>query len=66
MSDVSLILARGTLAIQADMAKQAVATEMVKQQASAEQASADLLAQAADRQKATLPEGQGGIVDITT
>lgn len=65
MSDVSLILARGTLAIQADMAKRAIATEMVKQQANAEQASADLLAQAAEQQKAALPEGQGGAVDIT-
>lgn len=65
MTDVSLILARGTLAIQADMAKQALATEMVKQQADAEQASAETLQKAAEQQKALLPDGQGSVVDIT-
>ena len=65
MTDVSLILARGTLAIQADMAKQALATEMVKQQADAEQASAETLQTAAEQQKALLPDGQGSVVDIT-
>ncbi len=65
MSDTSLAIAQSFAAMQAASTRQALQTEMVKQQASSDQALVELLQQAAEQQKAALPEGQGGNLDVT-
>lgn len=65
MSDTSLAIAQSFAAMQAASTRQALQTEMVKQQAGADQALVELLQQAAEQQKATLPAGQGGNLDVT-
>ncbi len=63
MSD-SVAIAQAFVATRADTTRQALQTEMVKQQADAEQALVAMLQQSADTQKAALAEGQGQNVDI--
>lgn len=65
MSDTSFAIAQSFAAMQAASTRQALQTEMVKQQAGADQALVELLQQAAEQQKATLPAGQGGNLDVT-
>jgi hypothetical protein len=64
MSD-TLAIAQSYAATEAVKTQQALATEMLKQQADSGQAVVELLQQSAEQQKAMLPEGQGGNVDIT-
>ncbi|HEY5796934.1 MAG TPA: hypothetical protein VIU82_18150 [Bosea sp. (in: a-proteobacteria)] len=64
MSD-SLAIARSFAATQAGTTQQALQTEMLRQQAQADQAVVALLQQSADQMQATLPAGQGQTVDIT-
>jgi hypothetical protein len=66
MSDTSLAIAQSFAAMQAASTRQALQTEMVKQQASSDQTLVELLQQAAEQQKAALPAGQGGSLDVTT
>lgn len=64
MSD-AVALAQSYAATEAAMARQALSIEMLKQQADSGAAVVELLQQSAERQKAMLPAGQGGNVDIT-
>jgi hypothetical protein len=64
MSD-SVAIAQGFAASQAVSTRQALQTEIVRQQAGAEQALVELLQQSAEQLKATLPAGQGQAVDIS-
>jgi hypothetical protein len=64
MSDTAAI-AQGLIASQAASTRQALQTEIVRQQAGAEQALVELLQQSAEQLKATLPAGQGQAVDIS-
>ena len=63
MSD-SLAIAQVSAATQAASTQAALQTEIVRQQASAEQAVVDLLQQGAETLKAVLPDGQGQAVDV--
>jgi hypothetical protein len=63
MSD-SVAIAQAFVATQAATTRQALQTEMVKQQADADQALVAMLQQSADMQKAALAEGQGQNLDI--
>lgn len=63
MSD-SLAIAQAFVATRAASTQAALQTEIVRQQASAEQAVVDLLHQSAESLKAVLPEGQGQAVDV--
>ncbi|WP_332682977.1 putative motility protein [Bosea sp. (in: a-proteobacteria)] len=65
MSDSSFLVAESFVAMRAASTRQALQTEMVKQQADAEHAMAELLQESAEQQKAALPTGQGQNVDIT-
>jgi hypothetical protein len=65
MSDSSIAIAQSLAASQAAATRQTIQTEIVKQQADADQAVADLLQQGAAQTKAALPAGQGQTVDIT-
>jgi hypothetical protein len=64
MSD-TLAIAQSAATTRAAATQQALQTEMLRQQADSDQAIVELLQQSAAQQKATLPEGQGGNVDIT-
>jgi hypothetical protein len=64
MSD-TLAIAQSAATTRAVATQQALQTEMLRQQADSDQAIVELLQQSAAQQKATLPEGQGGNVDIT-
>lgn len=64
MSD-SVAIAQGFAASQAASTRQALQTEIVRQQAGAEQAIVELLQQSAEQLKAALPDGQGQAVDIS-
>ena len=64
MSD-SVAIAQGFAASQAASTRQALQTEIVRQQAGAEQAIVELLQQSAEQFKAALPAGQGQAVDIS-
>jgi hypothetical protein len=64
MSD-SVAIAQGFAASQAASTRQALQTEIVRQQAGAEQALVELLQQSAEQLKASLPAGQGQAVDIS-
>jgi 3-dehydroquinate dehydratase len=67
MSDTSLAIAQSFAAMQAASTRQALQTEMVKQQVNAEQALVEMLQQSAEQsqQQAALPAGQGENLDIT-
>lgn len=64
MSD-SVAIAQGFAASQAASTRQALQTEIVRQQAGAEQAIVELLQQSAEQIRAALPPGQGQAVDIS-
>lgn len=64
MSD-SVAIAQGFAASQAASTRQALQTEIVRQQAGADQAIVELLQQSAEQLKAALPAGQGQAVDIS-
>ncbi|CAN5197672.1 hypothetical protein BH10PSE8_BH10PSE8_20320 [soil metagenome] len=65
MSD-SIAIAQSFAATKASATQQALQTEMLRQQAQADQAVVALLQQSADQmQAALLPAGQGQSVDIT-
>lgn len=64
MSD-AVALAQSYAATEAVKTRQALQIEMMKQQAGSEAAVLDLLQQGAEQQKAMLPAGQGGNVDIS-
>lgn len=64
MSDSSMAIAQSAVATRTAATQQALQTEMLRQQADSDQAVVELLQQSADQQKATLPAGQGGNVDI--
>jgi hypothetical protein len=65
MSDSSLTIAQSAVTARAAATQQALQTEMLRQQADSDQAVVELLQQSAAQQKATLPAGQGGNVDVT-
>ncbi len=65
MSDSSLAIAQTLAAGRAASARQALQTEVVRQQALQDQALVALLQQSVDTQKASLPAGQGAAVDIS-
>jgi len=65
MSDSPFAIAESFVAMRAAATQQALQTEMVKQQANAEHAMAELLQQSAEQQKAALPFGQGQNVDVS-
>lgn len=65
MSDSSLAIAQSAMATRAAATQQALQTEMLRQQAASDQAVLELLEQSVAQQKATLPAGQGGAVDIS-
>ncbi len=64
MSD-SVAIAQSFAVSQASATQQVLQTEMLRQQASADQAVVALLQQSAEQMQATLPAGQGQTVDIT-
>jgi len=64
MSD-AVALAQSYAATEAVKTQQALQIEMLKQQVASGDAAVELLQQSADQQKAVLPAGQGGNVDIT-
>ncbi|WP_054140809.1 hypothetical protein [Bosea sp. AAP35] len=61
MSDIAQTLA----VTQADATRQVMQTQMLRQQAQADQAVATMIQQSADQMQATLPAGQGQILDRT-
>ncbi|RDJ19622.1 hypothetical protein DWF00_28050 [Bosea caraganae] len=61
----AVALAQSYAATEAVKTQQALQIEMMKQQAGSDAAVVDLLQQGAEQQKAMLPVGQGGTVDIT-
>lgn len=67
MSDSALAIAQSFAAMQAASTRQALQTEMAKQQAGADQALVEMLQQSAEQlqQQAALPAGQGENLDIT-
>ncbi len=64
MSDV-VSIAQSFAATQAASLQQALSTEMLRQNAESAQSLVSMLQQSVDQTKATLPEGQGTIVDRT-
>jgi hypothetical protein len=62
MSD-SIATATSLLAMSSASTRQAIATEMVRQNAQADASVVQLLQQGADQAKAVLPPGQGAQVD---
>lgn len=65
MSEVSVAIAQGLIGMRTAATQQALQLEMVKQNADADQALVALLLQASEQQKALLPAGQGGNLDIS-
>lgn len=61
----AVALAQTYAATEAAKTQQALSIEMLKQQADSGAAIVELLQQSAEQQKANLPAGQGGNVDIT-
>lgn len=61
----SAAIAQGFAASQATSTRQTLQTDILRQQAGAEQALVELLQQNAEQLKASLPAGQGQIVDIS-
>lgn len=64
MSDSSLTIAQSAVTARAAATQQALQTQMLRQQADSDQAVVEMLQQASEQQKATLPAGQGNSVDI--
>ena len=64
MSD-AVSIAQSFAATQAVSLQQALSTEMVRQNAQSEQSLISMLQQSVEQTKATLPEGQGMVVDRT-
>lgn len=64
MSDAASV-SRSIVTMQAASTQQALSVEMLRQNAQAEQSLVTMLQQSADAAKATLPAGQGGLVDRT-
>ena len=60
MSDIAQTMA----VTQADATRQVMQTQMLRQQAQADQAVATMIQQSADQMQATLPAGQGQTVDM--
>jgi 3-dehydroquinate dehydratase len=65
MSDTSVAIAQSLVTAQSASTRQALQTEIVRQQTNAEQSIVDLLQQSVAQQKASLPAGQGQAIDIT-
>jgi hypothetical protein len=61
----TVALAQAYAATEAAKTRQALSIEMLKQQADSGAAVVELLQQSAEQQKAMLPAGQGGNVDIS-
>lgn len=64
MSDV-VSLATSIVSMQADSTRQVLSVAMLKQNAKAEQGIVAMLQQSAEQTQATLPAGQGTLVDRT-
>ncbi|MCU4181438.1 hypothetical protein [Bosea sp. BH3] len=64
MSDVAA-LAQSFAATQAASLQQALSTEMLRQEAQAQQSLVAMLQQSTEQMQATLPAGQGVLVDRT-
>lgn len=64
MSDV-VSLATSIVSMQADSTRQVLSVAMLKQNAKAEQGIVAMLQQSAEQTQATLPVGQGTLVDRT-
>ncbi|WP_336811623.1 hypothetical protein [Bosea sp. MMO-172] len=64
MSD-AISLATSIVSMQADSTRQALSVEMLKQNAQAEQGLVAMLQQSVEQTQATLPAGQGTLVDRT-
>lgn len=64
MSD-AISLATSIVSMQADSTRQALSVEMLKQNAQAEQGLVAMLQQTVEQTQATLPTGQGTLVDRT-
>lgn len=64
MSD-AVSLATSIVSMQADSTRQALSVEMLKQNAQAEQGLVAMLQQSVEQTQATLPAGQGTLVDRT-
>ena len=64
MSD-AISLATSIVTMQADSTRQALSVEMLKQNAQAEQGLVAMLQQSVEQTQATLPAGQGTLVDRT-
>ena len=64
MSD-AVSLATSIVSMQAASTQQALSIEMLKQNAQAEQSLVAMLQQSAEQTQATLPAGQGALVDRT-
>lgn len=64
MSD-AVSLARSIVKMQAASTQQALSVEMIKQNAQADQSLVAMLQQSVEQTQATLPAGQGSLVDLT-
>lgn len=64
MSEISVAIAQSLIGMRTAATQQAVQLEMLKQNAESEQALVALLQQAGEQQKALLPAGQGGNLDL--
>ena len=65
MSEMSTAIAQSLVSMRSAATQQTMQLEMVKQNAQADQALVTMLQQSAEQQKATLPAGQGGNLDVT-
>ncbi len=65
MSDSSVATAQSLVAMRSASTQQTLATQMLRQQADADQALVLMLQQSAEQSKAALPAGQGQAVDIS-
>lgn len=64
MSDAASV-SRSIVTMQAASTQQALSVEMLKQNAQADQSLVTMLQQSVEQTQATLPAGQGGLVDRT-
>lgn len=64
MSD-AVSLARSIVTMQAASTQQALSVEMIKQNAQADQSLVAMLQQSVEQTQATVPAGQGSLVDLT-
>lgn len=65
MSDSPFLIAESFVTMRAEATRQALQTEMVKQQADAEKGLVEMLERSVEEQKAALPFGQGEHLDVT-